>query len=120
MRMNTRYLILPIILLIATIASLGRAADNVLITEVLAINNSVLKDEDNEYPDWLELYNAGTTTVNLDGWYLTDNDNELTKWRFPATNLPPKTFLVVFASGKNRAIPGAPLHTSFALDGDGE
>src|SRR5262249_25550211 len=39
---------------------------------------------------------------------------------FPSTNLITKGFMVVFASGKNRAIAGAPLHTDFSLKAGGE
>ena len=49
--------------------------------------------------------------VNLDGWSLTDTAGNLTKWRFPATNLATGASLVVFASGKDRRVPGATLHT---------
>ena len=96
------------------------AADDLLLTEFMAINSTTLADEDNTFPDWVEVYNAGTNTVNLGGWFLTDNASKLTKWSFPATNLPPNGFLVVFCDGKNRRVSGAPLHTSFSLDGDGE
>jgi hypothetical protein len=58
--------------------------------------------------------------VNLTGWRLTDDANNLSKWTFPATNLPPGGFLIVFASSKNRGTPGAQLHTSFNLSADGE
>ena len=97
-----------------------RAADEVLITEFMAANSSILRDEDNAFSDWVEIYNAGTNSVNLNGWALTDNAANLTKWLFPATNLPPNNFMVVFASGKNRRVPGAPLHTSFSLAAGGE
>ena len=96
------------------------AQDNVLITEFLAENDRGLVDEDGDEQDWIEIYNAGTNTVNLDGWYLTDASGNLTKWRFPATNLLANQYLVVFASDKNRRIPGLPLHTSFALGRGGE
>ena len=97
-----------------------RAAEPVIITEFLASNTSGLQDEDGAYTDWIELYNCTTGAVNLEGWFLTDDAGNLTKWRFPATNLPPSSFQIVFASGKNRAVPGLPLHTSFALAADGE
>jgi hypothetical protein len=96
------------------------AEDNVLITEFLAENDRGLVDEDGDEQDWIEIYNAGTNTVNLDGWYLTDASGNLTKWRFPATNLLANQYMVVFASDKNRRIPGQPLHTSFALSRGGE
>ncbi|HEY5911243.1 MAG TPA: lamin tail domain-containing protein, partial [Verrucomicrobiae bacterium] len=93
---------------------------NVLISEFMAINNTTLKDEDGSYSDWIELYNSSTDTVNLGGWYLANSVSNLTKWQFPATNLGPNRFLVVFASNKDRRVPGAPLHTNFKLSGSGE
>ena len=65
----------------------ARAVDDLLITEVMADNESTLADEDGDFPDWVEIYNAGTNSVDLNGWYLTDNAGNLTKWRFPSTNL---------------------------------
>ncbi|HXI50920.1 MAG TPA: lamin tail domain-containing protein, partial [Candidatus Saccharimonadales bacterium] len=58
--------------------------------------------------------------MNLQNWCLTDDPLHLALWRFPATNLPAGGFLLVFASGKNRTVAGAPLHTNFRLDQDGE
>jgi hypothetical protein len=91
-----------------------------LITEFMAINNNTLADEDNDHPDWVEIYNPGDSPVNLAGWSLTDQANNLRRWIFPATNIEPRSFMIVFASGKNRATPGAPLHANFNLSGDGE
>jgi hypothetical protein len=92
----------------------------VLISEFLAVNNGGLTDEDGDASDWLEIHNAATNAVNLAGWRLTDDADDFAKWTFPATNLPPGGFLVVFASGKNRSTPGGRLHTSFNLSADGE
>lgn len=86
----------------------------------MAINNTTLADEDGAYSDWIELYNSGTNAVDLGGWYLSNKSTNLTQWQFPATNLGPSSFLVVFASNKNRKVPGAPLHTNFKLSGSGE
>ena len=58
--------------------------------------------------------------MNLAGWYLTDDIAHLTQWSFPSTNLPPKRYLIVFASGANRRFPGSALHTNFKLNADGE
>ena len=97
-----------------------RAQDAVFISEFVASNSNGLRDENGDFSDWIEIFNSGTNTVNLDGWFLTDTEGNLTRWRFPATNLPPSGFLVVFASGKDRAVPGAPLHTDFNLSAGGE
>ena len=96
------------------------AAPSPYISEFMASNTRGLTDEDSEFSDWIEIYNPSTLPVNLDGWYLTDAINNLTKWRLPATNLASGGFLVVFASNKDRAVPGARLHTNFKLSASSE
>ncbi len=95
---------------------------NVVINEFLAANISTngLRDEDGQYSDWIELYNRGTNAVNLAGWSLTDNPDLPGQWTFPATNLSAGQYLIVFASGKDRRIPGTRLHTNFELTQAGE
>lgn len=92
----------------------------VTISEFMAANKKTLADEDGAFSDWVELHNAGGAPVSLNGWYLTDNASNLTKWQFPSTNISANSFMIVWASGKNRAVPGAPLHASFSLDAAGE
>ncbi len=96
------------------------AASDVSISEFMASNISGVRDEDNTLPDWIELRNHTTTNINLGGWYLTDSAGNPTKWRIPATNLNAGAYMIIFADGKNRAVPGAPLHTSFNLTSGGE
>lgn len=89
---------------------------NVRITEFMAGNSTTIRDDDGDYSDWIELYNAGTQPVDLSGWYLTDNAGNLTKWRLPTgLSLAPGDYLLVWASNKNRGVLGAPLHTNFKL-----
>jgi hypothetical protein len=97
----------------------GRAPAALSISEFLSTNDGWLPDEDLESPGWIELFNSGPGAVNLNGWHLTDDAGNLAKWTFPATNLSSGSCLVVFASGKARAIAGRPLHTNFQLDGNG-
>ncbi|HTL54637.1 MAG TPA: lamin tail domain-containing protein [Candidatus Limnocylindrales bacterium] len=92
----------------------------IIISEFMADNKHTLADENQQYPDWVELYNPSSGAVNLLGWSLTDDPTHQTKWTFPSTNLLPKAFLVVFASGTNQAIPGRPLHADFSLKASGE
>ena len=91
-----------------------------LITEFMADNDTTLDDEDGEYSDWIEVHNPDATPVDLTGWCLTDNAANLGKWPFPAVTLQPGGFLVVFASGKDRRVPGSELHTNFQLSSGGE
>jgi len=72
----------------------------------MASNDSTLLDEDSESSDWLEVYNPTAHPISLNGWYLTDNADELTKWKFPEVTLGAEEYVVVFASDKNRAIAG--------------
>ncbi|MHC4230738.1 MAG: lamin tail domain-containing protein, partial [Planctomycetota bacterium] len=92
----------------------------VRISEFMAVNESGFDDEDRDEEDWIEIHNAGMNTVNLDGWFLTDDVNILMKWAFPKVTLAPGGYLVVFASGKNRREPSQVLHTNFKLSGSGE
>jgi hypothetical protein len=99
-----------------------------VISEFMASNGSKeplaeggLLDEDGDSSDWIEIYNPTNQAVHLGGWYLTDEADNLEQWRFPAgVALNPGQFLVVFASGKDRAVAGAELHTNFSLDAEGE
>jgi hypothetical protein len=93
---------------------------HLVISEFMARNSSTLMDKDNESSDWLEIYNPTDTTVNMDGWSLTDNDSNLTMWQFPnGLQIKAGEFQVVFASGKNILDPNE-LHTNFELDQDGD
>jgi hypothetical protein len=63
----------------------GQGADAALAhhTSSWRRNGNTLNDEDGDSSDWIEIYNAGTNAVSLDGWYLTDATNNLRKWRYP-------------------------------------
>jgi hypothetical protein len=53
----------------------------VLINEFLASNISTEFAPDYNYEDWIELYNAGSSSVDLEGYYLTDDPEYLQKFR---------------------------------------
>lgn len=91
-----------------------------MINEVMSDNKAVLQDEDGDYSDWIELKNTSLTSINVNGWYLTDSQTNLTKWALPSTTIQPGGFLIVFASGKDRAVAGAEMHTNFSLSKNGE
>ena len=92
-----------------------------LITEFMTSNQGGLTDEDGEPSDWIEIHNPGGAPYDLGGHHLTDSRGNSKRWTFPAdTVLAPGAYLVVFASGKDRAVAGRPLHTNFSLSsGDG-
>lgn len=91
-----------------------------VISEFMASNNAGLQDEDGDFSDWIEIHNPDSTPIDLTGWHLTDNASNPAKWRFPQTVIPAGGYRLVYASNKNRAISGQPLHTNFALAAGGE
>ena len=99
----------------------GSSGPSVVITEFMASNGYTLVDEDGDSSDWIELLNPTGEPVDLAGMALTDDAANLQQWRFPAgTVIAPGEFLIVFASGKDRQVPGQPLHTNFNLASSGE
>ncbi|MCC6232799.1 MAG: lamin tail domain-containing protein, partial [Verrucomicrobiales bacterium] len=106
------FLLLPLVV--------HRASAQLVLTEFVADNVLGLKDDDGDVEDWIEIHNPGSTAVDLAGWRLTDDPADPTKWIFPAQNLGPREYLVVFASGKDRRVPGRTWHTNFRLSGAGE
>lgn len=95
-------------------------AGQVVISEFMAANTRTLVDDEGDSSDWIELYNSGRASVSLAGWHLTDSATNLTRWRFPEVILEANGHLIVFASGKNRALPSGPLHTNFRLNSSGD
>ena len=78
---------------------------------------------DGDYPDWIEIYNSGSTSIDLNGYGLSDDSLNLHKWIFPSRTIAPGEFLLVFASGKDRKESGevsAYMHTNFKIDRKGE
>jgi len=113
-------------------ADLFLEGGSVVISEFKAINEadrSTIVQGKVVYPDWIELQNRGTTTVNLGGWHLTDDPCDLAKWTLPAVQLASGAFFVVYASGIQeedhpenwpyKDTAGA-YHTNFSLSSEGE
>ncbi len=101
-------------------AGSAQAQVGLVISEFLAINSNTLHDDFGEASDYVELFNGTSTALNLQGYCLTDTLGNPAKWVFPATQLLPNHHLLVWASGRDRRIPGQPLHTNFKLDSGGE
>jgi CotH kinase protein/Fn3 associated/Lamin Tail Domain/Concanavalin A-like lectin/glucanases superfamily/Immunoglobulin I-set domain/Chitobiase/beta-hexosaminidase C-terminal domain/Bacterial TSP3 repeat len=95
-------------------------ANHPVISEFMADNESGLRDEDGAFSDWIEIHNPTTGAIPLLGYYLTDDKSDPAKWAFPDLTMGAGAYLVVFASGKDRGNPAAPLHTNFQLDKAGE
>jgi hypothetical protein len=93
---------------------------SIVINEMMSLNNSLIFDEDGDDSDWIEIYNTTTDVINLCGYFLSDTDDNIQRWAFPDTIIQPKQFMLIYASGKNRAIAGKGLHTDFSIKASGE
>ena len=93
-------------------ATLPSNTENVLISEIAAATTLVGSD-------WIEIYNAGSTAVDLSGYGLSDNAARPRKWRFPqGTVLEPGAYTAVFCSGLDTSAEGQ-VHSNFKLSADG-
>ncbi len=92
---------------------------SVVINEFLADNVNSFPDPNGEHDDWVELYNPTSSPVLLTGKYMTDNPNNLTKWKFTQQSLylNPGEFQVVWCD-ENQTQSG--IHTNFKLSKSGE
>lgn len=108
-------------MLVVSVISLETAfGQAVVISEAMSSNGGIIADEDGDFSDWFELHNTTDTAVNLNGWYLTDREDDLTQWSLPDVMIDAKGFLLVFASKKDRTIAGRELHSNFKLRSSGD
>ncbi|MDP8220527.1 MAG: lamin tail domain-containing protein [Candidatus Stygibacter frigidus] len=73
-----------------------------VINEFLASNDFGAVDENGDHEDWIEIYNAGTTTVDLGGMYVTDDLTNLMTSMIPTndpsiTTIAPGEYLLLWA-----------------------
>ncbi len=88
-------------------------SDGVYISEVCAIH-----DQGSNEADWIELYNGGTESASLDGWYLSDSADNLRKYRIASLSVDAKGYAVVDTDKSSFGIsPGG--ETLYLSDPDG-
>ncbi|MEZ5302219.1 MAG: LamG-like jellyroll fold domain-containing protein [Verrucomicrobiales bacterium] len=104
----------------AVTVTVAAEAQHPRIAEFLAKNDSGLTDDDGDHSDWIELHNPTGFFIDLAGYALTNDAATPAMWVLPPRVLAPGERIVVFASGKDRADPGAVWHTNFTLDADGD
>ena len=101
--------------------SIQSARAELVISEFLArATSSSLADEDGAPSDWIEIHNPDAVARSTAGYFLTDSASNLVKWQLPDVEVAVGGYLIVFASGKDRAVAGSELHTNFSLGGGGE
>ncbi len=95
-------------------------AQGLVINEIVASNDStsMIADDFGDYDDWVELYNNSNETIDMSGYYFSDDASEPDKWRFPnGISIPGDGYLIVWTDSDNGQ---GDLHTSFKLAKSGE
>ena len=92
------------------------------LNEVVPSPKSGFRDEDDDFSDWVELYNAGSKDINLSNFALSDDETKPAKWPFPKDAvIPAGGYYLVFCSGKNKVEEGTHYpHTNFSINNEQE
>ena len=101
------------------LAGLVSSAGAQRLTEFLAVNSTGIMDEDLTRQPWVEIWNQNQVTVlTLTNFKLSSTPpgpEAATVWTIPTIQLMPDERIIIWASGKNRTVVTAPLHTNFVL-----
>ena len=111
--MTTKKIPLLTALVLATsVASPVPTRAQVIINELMQSNIDCVMDDINEFPDsWVELYNSGTTAVNLNTLSISDKNDPTKAWTLPDKTLQPGSYILVYCDKEEQG-----LHTPFRLE----
>ena len=87
---------------------------DIAINEILPSNKGNFKNEFNEYSGYIEIKNISNSTVNLENYSLSNNEDVNFKWQFPNIKLSKGEVLLVYTNGVNNKVDT--LSTSFKLN----
>jgi hypothetical protein len=92
-------------------------SQDLFINEFMASNSTTIADPDyNNYADWIEIYNSGSTSINLKDYYITDDLSQPQKFRIQSDLLiEANGYILIWADDAN-----INNHTNFKLSADGE
>ncbi|MDA7867090.1 lamin tail domain-containing protein, partial [Verrucomicrobia bacterium] len=96
------------------------AKPTLIVSEFMAANDAVLKDEAGDFTDWIELHNYGTEAIDIGGVYLTDSRKDLKKFVLPALNLAPGDYALFWAKGEEQEGRTLGSQTNFRLQVKGD
>lgn len=86
-----------------------------MINELMASNTNTIKDDQGDYDDWIELYNNSDESINIGGYFLSDDKDVPDMWEIPAYTMQPRSHLLIWADDD-----GGTFHANFKLSKTGE
>jgi hypothetical protein len=117
---NSTYLKILFFAVMLSFFTKNGTAQQIVINEFMSSNYSSWYDENQNTPDWIELYNPSNSSVNLSNYALSDKRDNLRKWVFLNDTIGAKGILIIATSGENKKQPNSALHTNFKISAEGE
>ena len=94
---------------------------DLVINEFMADNEAFVSDNNDDFDDWIEIYNKGSQMIDLSNFHLTDNGTDLSKWVFPENiSLGGGEYLIIWADDDVEDQEEGELHGNFKLSASGE
>ena len=90
-----------------------------VLSEIMASNDTAVTDENGDYPDWVEVWNSSDHEIRLKDVGLSDR-NDSVRFLFPDVTLPSNERVIVFCTNTNQVNPEKPFHAKFKLSSVGE
>ncbi len=88
----------------------------VILSEVMASNNTTVLGASARTCDYIELYNSSSQTVDLSNYGLSDSVTRPRKWQFPlGAAIEPGAYLIVYLDGQSDLTTFQEMHANFKL-----
>ncbi|MCE5189519.1 MAG: lamin tail domain-containing protein [Eubacteriales bacterium] len=79
--------------------------------------SEVMPTDSGEHYRWVELYNKGTSAIDLENFCLSDDEGDPVKWQIPSGTVAPGGYLCIYLTGMgSEAADG--IHSTFRLSGE--
>lgn len=101
----------------AALCMVAPAAD-VVVNEFMAQNAATITNSLGDTADWIELYNQGSSPVDLGGWYLSEDAGNPDKCALPSISLGVGQYLIVWADGSHTGIVNGEVFVDCKLSDD--
>lgn len=98
----------------------GASVADIRLNEYMTSNKYTILDNYGNSSDWVELYNASSSPVDLSGYTITDSFGNPNKWTIPdGVTIEANGYLIIWLDGLDEYKDGN-LHASFKLSNDDE
>ncbi|MCB9210682.1 MAG: CotH kinase family protein [Ignavibacteriales bacterium] len=99
--MHNSFYKISLLLLFTLSSPLRIFSQDLVINEIMTSNITSYTDEFGSTPDWIEIYNNSSQSIDLGKYFLSDEKVNLDKWKLPSIELASHEFLLIALSGRN-------------------